>query len=211
MGKKSRESEPSLDDTRWRPVREEYKLISDLTGHPQLALVDLNEALANGRVRFMRRHLRTGKREQLSSKFWLDNVLHVWWYQSNLFVSLWHPSRPGHVDPIDDFELFVWHPDVASVWPARREADHEVTPLREAVHEMTPLRAKPGTKPTGDWHTLIAQWLIAVAVDEPKRLRNVDVLVAEASAFLLDEIKWAPAEAKDLRKKIVELLRLVSR
>jgi hypothetical protein len=72
-------------------------------------------------------------------------------------------------------------------------------------------RRKPGPKPKGDWHTLLAQWLIAVAADDPKLLRNVAALVVEAAVFLQTEIGWAPAEAKDLRKKIDELLARVPR
>jgi len=201
MGSKRVKATPPLDDPRWQPVREEYKLLSHRTGDPQLALIDLNEALANGGVRSMRRHLKTGKREQLSSKFWRDRVLYIWQYQSNLFVSLSHRGPPGRVEPIDDFVFFVWHPDVATVWPALREADHEVMPQR----------VKPGTKPRGDWHTLVAAWLIAVALDDPKRLRNIDALVTEATVFLEQTIEWAPAEPKHLRKKIRELLQLLPR
>jgi hypothetical protein len=193
-GNKRRKTEPSLDDPRWRPVDEEHKLLSQRLGHQRLAHVDLNRALADGRVRTMRRQIKGGEPERVLPEFWAhrDLVTHA----NGSFTRI-----PGGLPDPGSFVYYLWHPDVEKVWPALRQDDDEVAPMR----------AKPGTKPTGDWHTLIAQWLIAVAADDPKRLRNVDALVAEAAAFLLDEIEWAPAEPKDLRKKIVELLKRVSR
>jgi hypothetical protein len=58
---------------------------------------------------------------------------------------------------------------------------------------------------------VLAAWLIDVACDDPKRLRNVDALVPEAQAFLRAKIRWAPKESKELRQKIVEFLQLVPR
>jgi hypothetical protein len=79
-----------LDDPRWRPVREEFKLISQYCGHRNLAVLDLNEALANGRVRSRRRHTESGERERLPSKFWVDHKLELL-SDEGLLV----PSPPG--------------------------------------------------------------------------------------------------------------------
>ena len=86
-------------------------------------------------------------------------------------------------------------------------------PLARALQAATspPRGVKPGPKYTGDWPGLIAQWLITVAADDPKRLQNVDQLVTEAQNFLHNHIKWAPKDIKDLRAKIVDLLSLVRR
>ena len=197
MGSKLRKTEPSLDDPRRRPVDEEYQLIRQRCGHPQLAIIDLNQALADGRVRSMRRHTGSGKRERLLPEVWAHRDLAIELVGS-FAVALSRRRPPVQVDGL---VFFLWHPDVEKVWPAPRQVDDE----------MAPVRAKPGTKPTGDWYTLIAQWLIAVAADDPKRLLNVDALVVEATAFLEKEISWAPSNPKDLRKKIVELLILVPR
>jgi hypothetical protein len=82
---------------------------------------------------------------------------------------------------------------------------------RPATAGPSRMRGRPGPKPTGDWPTIVAAWLIAVAADDPKRLQNADVLVTEAQSFLRDEIGWAPKEPKELRKTIVELLRFIRR
>jgi hypothetical protein len=188
-----------FDDPRWRPVREEFKLISQYSGHPNLALFDLNGALANDRVQSMRRHIESGKPERLLD-FWIDHKLQLW-SDEGLLVIPRLPDPRGFVKPVRGFAFFLWHPHVEKVWPALRQADDE----------MVPPRGRPGTKPRDDWYTLIAQWLLAVAYDDPRRLRNVARLVPKAAAFLQTEIGWSPKESKELRKKIVELLLLVPR
>ena len=82
---------------------------------------------------------------------------------------------------------------------------------RPATAGPSRMRGRPGPKPTGDWPTIVAAWLIAVAADDPKRLQNADVLVTEAQSFLRGETGWAPKEPKELRKTIVELLQLIRR
>jgi hypothetical protein len=84
------------------------------------------------------------------------------------------------------------------------KAQHE-DPKRQQKH------AKPGPKSTGEWPTLVAAWLITVARDNPKQLQNVDALTGEAQDFLVDQIKWAPKDIKQLRAKIVELLQFIAR
>jgi hypothetical protein len=198
MGSKARKDEPSLDDPRWRQLLDEYKLVSPHRGHPRLAYTDLKKALADGRVRSMRRPIWSGEPERLPPEFWANRDLAA---ELPEFVTLLTPNRRGPLIQSGDFVYFLWHPDVEKAWLAPRQVDDE----------MAPVGSRPGPKPTGDWYTLIAQWLIEVAADDPKRLRNVDVLVVEATAFLQAEIGWAPAEAKDLRKKIIELLQRVHR
>jgi hypothetical protein len=192
-GNKRRKTEPSLDDPRWLPAQEQYKLLYERSGHSQLVNVDLNKALANGRVRSMRRNIKTGEPERLLPEFWAHRELVI--HATGSFTRTQDGPDPG------DFVYFLWHPDVEKVWPALRQEDDEAAPPR----------ARPGPRPKDDWYTRIAQWLIAVAVDNPKRLQNVDVLVVEATDFLQNKIDWAPKEPKELRKKIVELLELVSR
>jgi hypothetical protein len=65
-------------------------------------------------------------------------------------------------------------------------------------------------KPTGDWQIHLAAWLIQIARDDPKRLRNVDRLVADAGTHPDNKkIGWLPQDAKQVRRVIVELLRHV--
>jgi hypothetical protein len=70
-------------------------------------------------------------------------------------------------------------------------------------------RGKPGRKPRDNWPTLVGAWLIAVAVKDPDKLRNIDALVVDAENFLQQKIGWAPRDTKDLRSKIRHFLQFV--
>jgi hypothetical protein len=70
-------------------------------------------------------------------------------------------------------------------------------------------RRKPGTKAKDDWPLLVAAKLIYMARYDPEALENVDALIKPMKEFLQDEIGWAPKDPKQVREKIVFLLRLV--
>ena len=102
-------------------------------------------------------------------------------------------------------DYFVWKPDLDALLgiASKTPSDHAT------ADDDAPTRVPPGPKPTKDWRTVLARWLIAVAVDDAQRLQNVDALVAEAKIFLDNRIGWAPQDNKDLRARIVDLLREV--
>jgi hypothetical protein len=193
-----------LDDPRWFPLIEALKQLSPQT---RFATFDLLEKLKRGEARCLRRNLTNpSERELVFASFWQDVEIDETMVN---FGSVQIYRVPAIRVTPEKFQLprkrldegwafYVWKPDLAKAWPAQQPDDGK-----------TAARAKPGTKPTGDWHTLIAQWLIEVATEDARRLQNVDTLVVEASAFLEAEIDWAPAEPKSLRKRIVELLNRV--
>jgi len=100
--------------------------------------------------------------------------------------------------------------------PARFEKLHPdaATPETAAsasANNTLPPRRKPGRKFRDDWPILLGAWLVEVACDNPKRLRNVNALIAEAETVLKEELDdWAPPE-KELRMMIVEFLLRVPR
>src|SRR6516164_3996940 len=122
MGRKSRKAEPSHDDPRWRPVREEFKLISQRRGHQELALLYLNGALADDRVQSMLRHIESGECEPLLPEYWVDHKLRIW-SDEGLLIGFRPPNGQGFVNPVRGVVLFLWHPDLEEVWPALRQAD----------------------------------------------------------------------------------------
>jgi hypothetical protein len=70
-------------------------------------------------------------------------------------------------------------------------------------------RGKPGPKPTGNWPTHLAAWLIEIALSDPKRLHNVDRLVEDAMYSDSKKIGWLPRDPKQVRRVIVEVLQRV--
>jgi hypothetical protein len=213
MGRKSRATEPSLDDPRWRPVQEEYKLITQCSGHKTLALLDLNETLANNRVQSMRRHTESGERQRLHAhtesaeheglfEYWGNHKL-LLWSDESLVVVPRRPDPPGFVKPVRGFAFFLWHPDVVKVWPALQSQTDE--------DDAKPVLATPGTKPRGDWPTKVGAWLILKAVEDPRQLENIDALVEGAMNHLQQEIDWAPQTTARIRMKILDFLQLLRR
>jgi hypothetical protein len=205
--KAKRQERRPLDDPRWLPLIEAHKLLSPQSG---FAIFDLLEALKSDKLGCMRRSTTNpGDRESVPALFWEgleidETMINVGRTDLYRGPPIQVEARGQFRDPetrLEGWAYYVWKPDLDRLL---------LGPQAEPGAEMPP-RAKSGPKPKGDWHTLISQWLIVVAADDPKRLRNVDALVVEAAAFLEEKISWAPAEPKDLRRKIVELLQLVPR
>ena len=203
MAKRQREK-LLFDDPRWSPVVELHKLLSQRTGDPRLAAFDLTAALANNRLRCMRRNL-AGEREAVPSTFWTDYQL----CHSLNRLKVFPRARPRDyaVPSMRGWIFYVWQPDFDRIFgppagsaPVEHDDDSDTSPP-----------VKPGRSRAEDWPTLIAQWLIAVAADDPQRLQNVDALVVEAQEFLDEQIQWSPSDDKVLRAKIRELLKLIRR
>lgn len=208
MGKKAEghhAPEPlPLDDLRWQPIRAAHALRAQRTLDNELAMIELTEVLAQGRLRCMVRSY-TGERTPLAATRWTKDDLKLWPGTDGLNVFHHHPKDRRVLIDFPGW-LYIWQPDFDRIWPPVGSA-----PVDDDNASDTPPRVKPGPKPHKDWPTLIARWLIAVAVEDPKRLQNVDALVIDAQDFLDNQLGWAPKDNKDLRAKIVELLQDVRR
>ena len=201
-----------LDDPRWVSIEAAIELRTRQTGDLKSAVRDLTEAMAGGELRSQRRYIVRPSRptdvtlvkEELEPAFWKSHVIdaHRTVFGLSVFIFRGTPQR-GVMDRVEG-GFSIWMPDFDRLYsgePRRAIEDDD--------SDDPPV--KPGKKPHGDWPTLIAQWLIAVAADDRKRLQNVDALVVEANNFLRNRIKWAPKDDKALRKKIRELLKLIRR
>ena len=119
-----------------------------------------------------------------------------------------HQSPGGSyvVRPFRGGRFFIWAAALNRVWPppaGTAPVDRDDDDARDA-------RVSPGPQPRGNWPMLVTQWLFEVAVEDKKRLQNVDEWpVEEAKIFLHNQIKWAPKDDKVLRAKIRELLKRV--
>jgi hypothetical protein len=103
---------------------------------------------------------------------------------------------------------YRWEFDTDKVQALRKAETH---PAASEAELTEPQRRRPGPKPTDDWPLLIAAKLIYMARYDPEALQNVDALIKPMQRFLQDEIGWAPQDPKQVREKIVSLLRFVRR
>ena len=192
------EQAPPLDDPRWMPLTYLHKWLSEhTTGDDYLAAAIMNAALASKPpMRCMRWD--TVSRKHVPAAFWTDHE-----FYQDLMRWVVGPRNPRALTiPLTNWAFYVWEPDAAKRWPALEQP-------ADGASDAKPV--KPGPKPRGNWPTLIQQWLLAVAADDPERLHNVDGLVIKAQAFLQDRLNWAPSDTKGLRAKIAEQLKLVRR
>ena len=210
--KRHRASRQTKFRTEWQRWEDACRQIFATTKDWDMAHAELAPKLRSGKIPSLLRSIDFQTREiqehPLPTAFWREVTITVqlgllvdttkWSTEKRSANALpsWWPLRSWHY-------FFLRRSDIDRYWPsvgARAEPRHA---------SETTSRVSPGTKPTGNWHTLIAQWLIAVAVENPERLQNVDALVIEAQKFLHKRIKWAPSDDKALRGKIRELLREV--
>jgi len=199
------EQPPLDDDLRWWPIDAARKRRIERTGNNDLAVIDLTELLKQGRLTCMRRSTTTGERKFVAAAEWTDQIK-LSCDKDGLLVAHRHP--PGdHWKLLYGWVFYIWQPDLDHICsPPVGSA-----PVDHADDSDAPPRVRPGKKPTGDWPMRIAQWLIEVQADDPKRLQNIDALVIDAQNFLDNQIGWSPSNTSRLRAVIVELVTPVRR
>jgi hypothetical protein len=218
-----------LDDPRWLPLNEARKLLIEARKLPAsqigFATDDLLEALTckSNPLPCMRRSLTNPrKREWVPASSWPDDVeieaddnsIKIYRGPAQAveaefefeFGDVARVHRGYFRDPqtrLDEgWAYFVWKPAFDTRWSV-------LSP--QADDGMTATRAKPGTKPKGDWPTLVGAWLILKATQDPRQLENVDALVRGAEDHLREEIDWAPENTQRIRAKILDFLQLLRR
>jgi hypothetical protein len=149
------------------------------------------------------RDLRSG--ELGSMKMWPDGTMTLLnpsdWEQRTVEAPM-PPHEGVRTEPSVDGEVYM------------RRADLDRLYLRAgttAAQPPKPVRSKPGTKPKGDWPTLVAAWLILKACEHPRQLENIDALVRGAEDHLREEIGWAPENTGRIRMQILDFLQLIRR
>jgi hypothetical protein len=111
----SKPAKPELTHpTNWMPIVELYRLLLAQTGNPRLAVLDLDEAVASGRITCMRRWMKDGSRELVPTSLWERHAFTVWG-NSGCFVEM---GFRGDVSvPVLDSVLYLWRPDAQRLWP----------------------------------------------------------------------------------------------
>jgi hypothetical protein len=152
----------------WRLVRDVYKQLKEEHSDPDIMLLDLFEAMDDGRVGYKFRQTVGGRKQALESPGWLsewernsapDDLSDVW-VQRLEESGILRQARSGVV-------FYVWEPDlVEKLWPPceeRAESEPETGQQPEK-----PPRRPPGPTPRYDWRILIARELIRRAKAEEK-------------------------------------------
>jgi hypothetical protein len=192
-----------LDSPNWVPLERVHKELGDRLGDLHLAAHDLTEAQRQDQMRGMTRLRRPPyTRELLLPTYWeAHRVDYDGSGRSEVRI-----NRPpsSQVSTVRDRAFYVWHADYKKIFGA------SAATIAAPLPTETPPRGKPGPKPTEDWHTHIARWLITEARDNPGALSNIDQLSVDGRKFLLKEIRWAPKELKDIRQVIYRLITPIS-
>ncbi|WP_325740117.1 hypothetical protein [Bradyrhizobium sp.] len=202
MATRSRK-QPAFSVAEWISLNEAFDAVKAALRSRDLASRDLIEHMRSGQLASAARRIardRSETFEHLKPSFWQPITMQGISTGGVRVHGVDIKTRAG-----SEIWFFVARRDFSKLYPAARAAADTI------ADTDTPTRPRPGPKPTGDWPTELAAWLIAVACDDPKRLQNVDALTDEARIFLREKIKWAPKETKELRRKIAKLLQLVRR
>jgi hypothetical protein len=188
-----------LDDLRWRPLIEAYKLLS-----PQAGLstaFNLLAKLKSGKLPCVRRSATNPSQyEPVPAAFWRDRQFD----ESRIDLGLLDIYGPDEVtergrfrDPhtrLDGREFYVWQPEKA--WPALapQAADASEAEASES------LRRKPGRRPEKNW-----KLEVAVEVGLHRRAGKPIPTAKQLAQFCLDELGYLP-DISHLQKWLRQLL-----
>ena len=142
-----------LDSPDWMPLDVLHPLICEKTGDRRLADRDLTDAMANGRVRSMRRRISPPEREQLLPSFWAETTN---WIApgptSPLGAASWRrqswtarcafeivPLRGGMT--LRGYVFYAWKPDCKKIFGL----GVAVEDTKEPVHEKLEKSGRPQT------------------------------------------------------------------
>ena len=161
-----------LNDRRWLPLTAAYPWVYRLTGDYRLAARDLNAALADGRLRSMRRRGDGGvpDRELLSSSFWAEHEI------SGLKELLVMPrgNRPFELLSV----FYVWEPDYEEIFGGGANPRTQVVPTtKKAPPEGT---TKQGAPLKHDWVAITTEAAFREAT-ATKKQRDKSILAAAGS------------------------------
>jgi hypothetical protein len=110
-----------LDDPRWCTIKAAIDQRDDQTGSRTVAIIDLEKAMASGKLRSKRRNTVTGKYELVSAPYWRDHVIDIT-LPSSITVyrrtavdatpQRWATFAHQPADRIDGWLFYVWKPDL---------------------------------------------------------------------------------------------------
>src|SRR6478672_946187 len=116
---------PLDDDLRWLPIENARERRAERTRDNDLAVLDLMEVLAQGRLPCIIRSTTTGERKLVASTAWTDQIMLEWW--PSYGVRVVHRHQPGDpfpniVKPFRGWVFYVWQPVLDHIWPPRADS-----------------------------------------------------------------------------------------
>jgi hypothetical protein len=192
-----KEAPPIFDAREWVQLTDAFVQVMSCVGRRDLAEIDINRDLRNGRLGSMKRSP-DGTPTQLDPSDWQQ-----WTVKAPL-----HPQEGVGVEPYVDGYVYVRRADLDKLYP---RAGTPVAPQSndtESSSKTTPAPEKqqPGIKPTKDWPNRLAPEMVRVACETPDLLRDRAKLVRHVRKFLADEIGWEPFDNKPLHRELDRLL-----
>jgi hypothetical protein len=194
---KPKETPPIFDARDWVQLTDAFVQVMSCVGRRDLAEIDINRDLRNGRLGSMKRSP-DGTPTQLDPSDWQQ-----WTVKAPL-----QPQEGVGVEPYVDGYVYVRRADLDKLYP---RAGTPVAPQSndtESSSKTTPAPEKqqPGIKPTKDWPNRLAPEMVRVACETPDLLRDRAKLVRHVRKFLADEIGWEPFDNKPLHRELDRLL-----
>jgi hypothetical protein len=109
--------EPPLDsDSRWWSLDVAFERLMVRLRSTTHTLRDLEEALAQGRLRCMVRSIETGERKLVPSAKWIDRIVLRWWPKYGVVAYRRGTGNPGK--SFRGWSFFIWSVDFEALWPA---------------------------------------------------------------------------------------------
>jgi hypothetical protein len=208
-GSKSRKkavSKPNPERDQW-PLVEAFALRTKQTGNHAMAVGDIQEALVGGELHSQRRNEVTGKFEDLTSEFWIENeFFYKVLVEGTLLLtirprnrSIWDPPErtkiPGHF-------FYVWRSDYEKLWSLEPGPSQAGKPAEKQT-ELSQ-GGKPGRKTTDKWKFHAAIVICRIVLEEDRKPTAKDI------SQVLDEkdINLTP-DRSEINRLIGSLLRLL--
>ena len=124
MGKKAKadhtpEQPPLDDDPRWLPIEAAHGRGVERTGDNDLAVIDLEKLLAEGRLPCMRRSTTSGERVRVAAIAWTELIRLSSGKEVSVIYRKPLSQSKGHfiVNPVRDWRFFVWQPVLDRILP----------------------------------------------------------------------------------------------
>jgi hypothetical protein len=108
---------PLNSDPRWTPIDSPFEWLRARLGDGHLAARDLDEELAQDRIRYMIRSIDTGERKLGLAARWAGKLTLRYW-DGTPGVSIYYRNTGDPGTRVTGWMLYLWRPDFEAIWPA---------------------------------------------------------------------------------------------